>query len=177
MNIDPKKNAVAKYFLGKIQHYDEVYYWSMREKVVNPNHQISKLRKLFYLYKIKKMDAYNNASMGTDLNAGAKFKGKPILPHGLKGIIISHYAVIGENCTIFQQVTIGDDTKNRRNAPKIGDNCIIGAGAKLIGKIKIGNNVKIGAGCIVCFDIPDDATVVMEKPRIIIKNGGINLIK
>lgn len=51
----------------------------------------------------------------------------------------------------------------------IGDNVMIGAGAKIIGKVKIGSNVKIGANWIVVEDIPDNATVVMHKPRIIIK--------
>lgn len=54
--------------------------------------------------------------------------------------------------------------------PTIGDNVYIGAGAILIGGIKIGNNVKIGAGAIVVNDIPDNATVVCEKARVIIKN-------
>lgn len=177
MNIDPRKNKIIKYLLSKIQHYDEEIYWTVREKVIDEKNQINIIQKLFYLYKIKKMDAYNNASMGTDLNKGAIFKSRPILPHGLNGIIISHHAKIGRNCTIFQQVTIGDDTKNRKNAPTIGDNCMIGAGAKIIGKIYIGNNVKIGTGCIVWFDIPDNATVVTDKPRVIVKNGGINKFK
>lgn len=47
---------------------------------------------------------------------------------------------------------------------------LIGAGAKIIGPVKIGNHVKIGAGCVVTIDVPDDATVVMDKPRIILHN-------
>lgn len=65
-------------------------------------------------------------------------------------------------------MTIGINKINE-DGPKIGDNCFIGAGAKIIGDIKIGNNVKIGANSIVCEDIPDNATVVWNKPRIIIK--------
>ncbi len=53
--------------------------------------------------------------------------------------------------------------------PVIGDNVIIGAGAKIVGPIRIGNNVKIGAGCVVAKDIPDNATVVMDHPRIIVR--------
>ena len=52
----------------------------------------------------------------------------------------------------------------------IGDNVYIGAGAKILPNVKIGNNVKIGANAVVIEDIPDNATVVMQKPRIIIKN-------
>ena len=97
---------------------------------------------------------------------GTCFVTPPILPHGLNGIIINDKAIIGRNCTIFQQVTIGEWNNV---APIIGDNCLIGAGAKLLGGIKVGKNVKIGANCIVVTDIPDNAMVVMEKPRIIFK--------
>ena len=106
--------------------------------------------------------------MGTDLNAGAVFKTPPRLPHGLNGIIVSPYAKIGANAYIYHQVTIGDDGKGYLNVPSIGDNVIIGAGAKVIGKIKIGNNVKIGSGAIVVEDVPDGATVVGPRARIIL---------
>ncbi len=113
------------------------------------------------------MDAYNGASMGTHIGKGARFLGVPHFPHGIRGIFISHNAVIGENAIIFHHVTIG---AGNGGSPTIGKNAYIGAGAKIIGGIKIGDNVKIGAGCVVCEDIPDNATVVMNKPRIIIKN-------
>lgn len=61
--------------------------------------------------------------------------------------------------------------KARGGAPEIGDNCYIGAGAKIIGNIVIGDNVKIGANCVVVEDIPDNCTVVLEKPRIIRRNN------
>ena len=95
-------------------------------------------------------------------------------PHGFSGIFISKDAKIGKGCTIFQQVTIGSNrVKGSKGygAPVIGDNVLIGAGAKIIGKVKIGNNAKIGAGCVVCEDVPEGATVVMPHPRVIVKNG------
>lgn len=91
-------------------------------------------------------------------------KGRPTLPHGLQGIFISRYAVVGEGCRIYQNVTIGEvDHK----APVIGKECLIGAGAVLIGDIRIGDRVKIGAGAVVHTDVPDDATVVPGPARII----------
>ena len=91
-------------------------------------------------------------------------------PH-FSGIFISSGAIVGDNCTIYQQVTIGSNTLTdagtKGGAPKIGNNVFIGAGAKIIGNITIGNNVRIGANCIVCWDIPDNSTVVMNIPRII----------
>ena len=152
------------YIYNTTKHYNSAKYWEYRSKVVDPEYKCCKLKKLIWLYSIKRSDAFNNASMGTHMDFGARFASKPNLPHGLYGIIISHNAIIGENCTIFHQVTIGEGVGG---APTIGDNCYIGAGAKIIGDIKIGNNVKIGANCIICEDIPDDTTVVMNKPRII----------
>lgn len=94
-----------------------------------------------------------------------------IFPHGFYGIFISSGAHIGENVTIYQHCTIGSNTiKNSKSAgvPMIGDNVVIGAGAKIIGGVKIGNNVRIGANCIVVKDVPDNATVVLQEPRLII---------
>lgn len=90
--------------------------------------------------------------------------GIPSLPHGLHGIFISRYARIGENCWIYQNVTIGEVN---RKAPVIGNNCLIGAGAVLIGDIRIGNDVKIGAGAVVNTSIPDGCTVVAQPARIL----------
>lgn len=91
-------------------------------------------------------------------------RGSLSLPHGLHGIFISRYARIGENCWIYQNVTIGEIN---RKAPAIGDNCLIGAGAAVVGGITIGSNVKIGAGAVVNTDIPDNCTVVSQPVRII----------
>lgn len=162
-------NKLSKYFLNEMmcitQHYNHKKYWKMREIVINPNNKKNKLIKILYLYKIKKSDAFNNASMGTHLNYGAYFKTPPNLPHHLNGIIISHNAKIGRNCTIFHQVTIGQNGKDEK-APIIGDNVLIGAGAKIIGNVTIGDNVKIGANAIVTKNVPSEKTVV-----------GINIIK
>ncbi|MGW8114805.1 serine acetyltransferase [Caproicibacterium sp. NSD3] len=95
---------------------------------------------------------------------GAKIAGLPFLPHGLHGIYISRYASIGLNCWIYQNVTIGEVN---HKAPHIGNNCLIGAGATIVGNIQIGDNVKIGAGAVVSFDVPNNCTVVSQPPRVI----------
>ena len=101
---------------------------------------------------------------GGYIGNGAIIRGIPSLPHGLHGIYISRYADIGANCWIYQNVTIGEVN---RKAPEIGDNCLIGAGAVIVGDIKIGSNVRIGAGAVVFTDVPDHCTVVAQPPRII----------
>ena len=106
--------------------------------------------------------AHNHGGyVGVDARLGENIS----LPHGLHGIFISRYAFVGDNCLIYQNVTIGEVN---RKAPVIGDNCLIGAGAVLIGDIKIGSFVKIGAGAVVNTDIPDHCAVVSQPVRILL---------
>lgn len=102
---------------------------------------------------------------------GAKIGDGMRLVH-LQGIVIAKNAVIGKNCTIFHQVTIGanEHKKKYRSAPKLGDNVYIGAGAKIIGDIIIGNNVKIGANAIVTKSVPDGYTVTGVNNMFISKS-------
>lgn len=126
-------NKIEKFIRPFVQHYNHDKYWKWRKEVIDKESRKIKLLRFFWLYKIKKMDAYNNASFGTHLGYGAIFEEIPHLPHGLRGIFISHNAHIGKNCTIFHQVTIGE---GKGGAPQIGDNCYIGAGAKVIRRNK-----------------------------------------
>ena len=81
-------------------------------------------------------------------------------PH-LNGIIISSYAQIGSNCRIYQQVTVGvNEFKDEYKSAFIGDRVYIGAGAKIIGPVIIGNDVVIGANAVVTKDIPEGSIVV-----------------
>lgn len=124
------------------------------------------LTKLYKYELLMKMRKYNS-SIAFESNIKSKIK----LPHGLSGIFISRGAVIGENCTIFHQVTIGSNTLSDSKgvgAPVIGNNCYIGVGAKIIGNVKVGNNVRIGANCVVVKDVPDNATVVCAENRVIL---------
>lgn len=113
-------------------------------------------------------------SFGSWIGWTSIFDGIPCLPHGFFGIFISGGARIGKNAVIFQHVTIGsntlEDSKNK-GSPRIGDDCYIGAGAKIIGNVTIGNNCRIGANTVVVTDVPNDSVVVMNKPRIIRKEN------
>ena len=160
-------NKIERMMNNHVSHYNHKKYWKMKEMLCNS--KTKKLLKYYYLYKLKKSDAFNNATLGHRINGGSNWKESPHLPHGIKGIFVTDKATIGKNVTIYQQVTIGINNEDE-DGPTIGDNCFIGAGAKIIGNIKIGANVKIGANCIVFEDVPDNATVVLNKPRIIIKD-------
>ena len=160
-------NAVIRWMMQIIQHYNHNKYWKYRKIVVSTDIKYPKWIKIFMLYYIKRCDAYNNASMGTNLNYGAQFKSPPHLPHGLNGIIIHPEAVIGGNCTIYQQVTIAG--KNGRSA-EIGDNVSIGAGAKIIGNVSIGDNVRIGANAEGVNDVPSNCTGAGVPARFVSHN-------
>jgi serine acetyltransferase len=157
-------NKIEQFFINRLQHYNHKKYWKMRYYIQNKEKGL-KLKKVLYLYKIKKSDAFNCCSFGTSIHGGSKFKTPPILPHGPKGIIVNEFSTIGENCKIFHQVTIGE--KNGK-APTIGDNVTIYPGAKIVGGITVGNNAVIGPNSVVVKDVPDNA-VVSGIPAVVIK--------
>lgn len=159
-----EENRFVMFWVNRIKHYNHKRYWKMRAQVVDKKSKIPGIFRLFYLYKIKKMDAYNLSSMGTGFGWGAEFKSPPILPHLLNGIIVSYYASIGSNCTIMQHVTIAEENKK---AATIGDNVFIGAGAVILGDVTIGDNVKVGANAVVTKDIPANCTVVGVPAHIV----------
>ena len=93
------------------------------------------------------------------------------------GIIVSFQSKIGNNCNISQGVTIGQVNRGKNKGyPILGDNVYIGAGAKIIGNIKIGNNVAIGANCVVTKDIPDSGVVVGIPGKVISYDGSLSYI-
>ena len=96
----------------------------------------------------------------------ADIPGPLSLPHGLGGVYISRYASIGPGCRIYQNVTVGEVDGR---APRIGADCLLGAGAVVLGPITVGQGAKIGAGAVVNRDVPPGATVVAQQPRTIIR--------
>jgi serine O-acetyltransferase len=93
------------------------------------------------------------------------------------GIFVNQAAVIGNNCNISQCVTIGGANRgNKKGYPVLGDNVYIGPGAKIVGAVKIGNHVAIGANCVVTKDLPDYAVVVGVPARIISYDGSAGYV-
>lgn len=132
-----------------------------------------KIKKIFLIRKYNKL-LFKCQSF---FPLSKKISNNITFPHGITGIFISCEATIGDGCTIFQQVTIGSNTlPNSKSSgiPIIGKNCYIGAGAKIIGNVKIGDNCRIGANTTVTKDIPDNSTVVGAKFRIISHNEKLN---
>ena len=157
------RNPIVDFFRNIAYGSNMNKYWNRRKIVVDNSIRKPMLLKLYYLWYCKRIEIKQGASMGTRLNGGAQFVSPPKLPHNMYGIIIGLDTQIGKNVTIFHQVTIA------HGGVVIGDNVLIGAGAKILPGVKIGNNVKIGANAVVVENVPDNATVVMNKPRIIVK--------
>lgn len=152
----------------RIQHYDPIKYWKYRADVIygRGGNIRTLIRKAKLLY-IKRCDAFNNATHGTHLGFGAVFADIPKFPHGLYGIVISHNATIGKNVTIYHQVTLGE---GKGGAPNIGNDVLIGAGTRIIGNVKVGDGARIGAGCAIYRDIPENAVVLPNEPMIILRD-------
>lgn len=139
--------------------------WLFKEKINNT--QITLLKKIYTF-----IFTHYCRDFGSYIGLKAKIKGEITLPHGLHGIFISNGAEIGKGCVMFHQVTIGSNTipdSKGKGAPIIGENCYIGAGAKVIGNVVIGDNVRVGANCVVFKDVPSNSVVVTDAPKIITK--------
>jgi serine O-acetyltransferase len=90
----------------------------------------------------------------------------------IRDIVINEHAVIGENCNISQGVTIGQSNRGRRKGtPVIGNYVYIGPGAKIVGAVRVGDHVAIGANCVVIDDVPDYAVVVGVPARVVSYEG------
>ncbi len=102
----------------------------------------------------------SRALTGIEIHPGAEIGDGFFIDHGM-GVVIGETTQIGDNCHLYQGVTLGGtSTKRTKRHPSLGDNVVVGAGAKLIGAIDVGNNVRIGAGSVVVANVPDNATVV-----------------
>jgi len=109
---------------------------------------------------------------GVEIHPGAKIGGGFFIDHGM-GVVIGETTEIGENCVLFHNVTLGGTGKHQgKRHPTIGDNVTIGTGAIILGPVRVGNNVKIGANTFILMrDVPDNTTVAGTPGRIVKING------
>jgi serine O-acetyltransferase len=108
---------------------------------------------------------------GIEIHPGAKIGQGFFIDHGT-GVVIGETAEVGDNVTLYQGVTLGGTGKEKgKRHPTIGNNVVIGAGAKVLGSFKVGDNVKIGAGSVVNKPVPSDTTVVGVPGRIVLHHG------
>ncbi len=108
---------------------------------------------------------------GIEIHPGATIGEGLFIDHG-NGVIIGETAIIGNNCTLYQGVTLGGTGKEHgKRHPTLGDNVMVSAGAKVLGSFEIGDNSKIGAGSVVLEEVPPNSTVVGVPGRVVRRNN------
>jgi len=108
---------------------------------------------------------------GIEIHPAATIGRRFFIDHGT-GVVIGETTVIGDDCTIYQGVTLGGTGKDTgKRHPTLGNHVMVGAGAKVLGPITIGNNVRIAAGAVVLTDIPDNCTAVGIPARVVRRDG------
>lgn len=108
---------------------------------------------------------------GVEIHPAAQIGKHFFIDHAM-GVVIGETAIVGDDCVLYQGVTLGGTgNETGKRHPTLGNNVTVGTGAKVLGNIHIGNNVKIGGNSVVVKDVPDNCTVVGVPGRIIKRNG------
>lgn len=108
---------------------------------------------------------------GVEIHPGAQIGRRFFIDHGM-GVVIGETTLVGDDVTLYQGVTLGGTGKEHgKRHPTIGNNVVIGSGAKILGNITIGENCRIGAGSVVLRDVPDNSTVVGVPGHIVFREG------
>lgn len=108
---------------------------------------------------------------GIEIHPGATIGKSFFIDHGM-GVVVGETVEIGDNCTIYQGVTLGGTSLSHgKRHPTLGNNVTVGVGAAVLGAIVLGDNVKVGGGSVVVKDVPANATVVGIPARVVIQDG------
>ncbi|UCE91682.1 MAG: serine O-acetyltransferase [Methanobacteriota archaeon] len=130
--------------------------------------------RLYEKGRFKTARAVNYASRvltGADIHPGAKIGRRFFIDHAT-GVVIGETSEIGDNVSIYQGVTLGGvSTEKKKRHPTIGNNVVIGAGATILGPVTVGDNVRVGAGSVVVKSVPPNSTVVGIPAKIVKRSG------
>ena len=108
---------------------------------------------------------------GIEIHPGARFGKRVFIDHG-KGVVIGETTLVGNDVVIYQGVTLGGtSTKKVKRHPTLGNNIVVGCGAKILGNITVGDNSQVGANSVVIKDVPPNSTVVGIPARIVLHQG------
>ena len=136
---------------------------------------LHRINHLFYRLKIpfipRMFSQLARFFTGIEIHPGAEIGPGFFIDHGM-GVVIGETSIIGKDVTLYQGVTLGGTgTQRGKRHPTLGDHVVVGAGAKILGNIKLGNHVKVGAGSVVVRPVPDNCTVVGVPAEIVRKDG------
>ena len=141
--------------LHAIHHY-RISHWLYRHRMFTAARIISQVSRFF---------------TGIEIHPGATIGRRFFIDHGM-GVVIGETAVIGDDCLIYQGVTLGGTGKDKgKRHPTLGNNVMVGSGAKVLGPFTVGNNVKIAAGAVVLEALPDNCTAVGVPARVVRCDG------
>ena len=108
---------------------------------------------------------------GIEIHPAAQIGKRFFIDHGM-GVVIGETAEIGDDCTIYQGVTLGGTGKDvGKRHPTLGNNVMIGSGAKVLGPMKIGSNTKIASNAVVLHEVPENSTAVGIPAKVVKRNG------
>ena len=108
---------------------------------------------------------------GIEIHPGAGIGRRFFIDHGM-AVVIGETTVIGDDVTLYQGATLGGTGKEKgKRHPTLGNNVVVGAGAKILGNVVVGENCRVGAGSVVLRDVPDNSTIVGVPGHIIFRNG------
>ncbi len=125
--------------------------------------------KMYFLARAISQHAVRKTNI--EIHPGAQIGRRFFIDHGT-GVVIGETAIIGDDCTIYQGVTLGGTGKDHgKRHPTLGNNVLIGAGAKVLGPFRIGDNSNVAAGSVVLSAIPDNCTAVGTPARVVKQNG------
>lgn len=132
----------------------------------------------FYTHKMKfigrMLSQIARFFTGVEIHPAAQIGKGLMIDHGM-GVVIGETTVIGDNCTIYQGVTLGGTGKETgKRHPTIGNNVMVGSGAKVLGPFTVGDNSKIAAGAVVLNEVPPNSTAVGIPARVV-KRDGVNV--
>ncbi len=122
-------------------------------------------------FAARAMSQFGRLITGIEIHPGAEIGRRFFIDHGM-GVVIGETTIIGDDVTLYQGVTLGGTGKETgKRHPTIGNNVVVGAGARVLGNITIGENCRIGAGSVVLRDVPDHSTVVGVPGHIVLREG------
>ncbi len=108
---------------------------------------------------------------GIEIHPAAQIGRRLFIDHGM-GVVIGETSMIGDDVTLYQGVTLGGTGKEKgKRHPTIGNGVVIGAGARILGNIRVGDNSRVGAGSVVLRDVPDNSTIVGVPGHVILRAG------
>lgn len=126
------------------------------------------------VFKARKISQRTARKTGIEIHPAAEIGKGLFIDHG-HGVVIGETTIIGDNVTLYQGVTLGGTGKEKgKRHPTIGDNVMIGAGAKVLGSFSIGDNSKVAAGSVVLEEVPPNCTVV-GVPGIVVKQDDVRI--